>query len=82
MDLYKKQYYSPRIMVEILKKIITEQVSTTVVIRGDAIIAGSSHSFFASIGSTQPKDFERVIVSCRVRPTAIARKKTLQSVLL
>ena len=62
-------FYNPRIAVAILKNIKTEQASTIVVISGEAIIAGSSFSFFASIGIVHPKSFAIITVKINVKAT-------------
>ena len=61
--------------VAILKYIKMEQVSTRVVIRGAAMMAGSRPIFFASRGRQQPAIFARMMVAMRESPisTAILR---------
>ena len=54
--------------VAILKKIKTEQVSRIVESKGAAISAGSTLSFSASIGRTQPIHFARRTVPIRLKP--------------
>jgi hypothetical protein len=49
-------------MPAILKYISKEQASTIVVIKGEAITAGSNPIFLASIGRVQPTNLATVIV--------------------
>ncbi len=59
-------------MVAIVKKIRVEQVSTIVVIRGAAMIAGSRPSFLAPIGSIAAISFESTTVTIIARLTVNA----------
>ena len=54
------------------KYIMMEQVSTIVVIKGDAMIAGSRCSCFAKIGSMQPTILATTIVPISEAATTIA----------
>ena len=56
-----------------LKYINIEKVSTRVVIKGDAIIAGSSRICFASRGRTQPINLAAIIVAAREKAMTSAR---------
>ena len=50
-----------------------EHVSTSVVIKGDAMIAGSRRTFFASSGSTHPISLEMMTVPISESPITRAR---------
>ena len=52
----------------ILKYSSTEQASTIVVMMGDAMMAGSSLSFFAVMGRIQPSSFAMITAPIRLRP--------------
>ena len=65
-------FYTPKINTAKLKYTKTEQVSTIVVINGEAIIAGSNFNFLASIGKIQPKDLASIATIIRVSPTTTA----------
>ena len=56
-------------MLAILKYISKEQASTSVVINGLAITAGSNPSFFASIGREHPISFATITVITNVEHT-------------
>ena len=60
-----------------LKYINIEQVSTTVVISGDAISAGSSFNFFASSGKLQPSAFDSITVIISVKVITIVSSISL-----
>ena len=60
-----------------LKYMIIENVSTTVVITGDAITAGSNLSFFASIGNIAPTSLAMITVPIKDNETAIDKGKSL-----
>lgn len=57
-----KLYYNLNILIAMLKYTNTEHVSTSVVINGAAIIAGSTLHFLAIIGSIQPIHFDKITV--------------------
>lgn len=61
-----------KITIEILKKTNVVQVSTIVVISGAAIIAGSSFSFFAAIGSIHPISLDIITVEIIAKLTVTA----------
>ena len=50
----------------------SDSASTRVVIRGDAITAGSRPTFFAKMGSVAPKSFAQIMVSARESATTRA----------
>lgn len=54
-----------------------EQVSTSVVISGAAMIAGSKLIFFANSGRIQPMIFDKMTVQIRERPITTASFKSL-----
>jgi hypothetical protein len=61
--------------VATLKYISIEQVSTIVVISGDAIIAGSKCSFFASSGRIQPISFAKItVITSEIEMTTASEK--------
>ena len=61
--------------VATLKYISIEQVSTIVVISGDAIIAGSKCSFFASSGRMQPISFAKItVITSEIEMTTASEK--------
>ena len=65
-------FYICNINVDILKYTNTDNVSTIVVIKGAAIIAGSHFIFLASIGNIQPNNFAIITVQISVALTTIA----------
>lgn len=64
--------YILNIVVAMLKYTIMEQVSTNVVINGEAINAGSRPIFLANSGRVHPMIFERVTVTINDRAITIA----------
>ena len=56
---------------------MTEQVSTIVVMRGAAMIAGSKWNFLANNGNVQPINLEIMIVATRESDTTTARETSL-----
>ena len=59
-------FYIPKSKVAILKYINKLQASTIVVIKGDAITAGSNPILFANIGSVAPINLAIIIVKHKV----------------
>ena len=59
--MFFESNYILNIVVAMLKYTIMEQVSTNVVINGEAINAGSRPIFLANSGRVQPMIFERFV---------------------
>lgn len=70
--MFFESNYILNIVVAMLKYTIMEQVSTNVVINGEAINAGSRPIFLANSGRGQPMIFERVTVTINDRAITIA----------
>ena len=70
--MFFESNYILNIVVAVLKYTIMEQVSTNVVINGEAINAGSRPIFLANSGRVQPMIFERVTVTINDRAITIA----------
>ena len=70
--MFFESNYILNIVVAMLKYTIMEQVSTNVVINGEAINAGSRPIFLANSGRVQPMIFERVTVTINDRAITIA----------
>ena len=70
--MFFESNYILNIVVAMLKYTIMEQVSTNVVINGEAINAGSTPNFLANSGRVQPMIFERVTVTINDRAITIA----------
>ena len=70
--MFFESNYILNIVVAMLKYTIMEQVSTNVVINGEAINAGSRLIFLANSGRVQPMIFERVTVTINDRAITIA----------
>ena len=69
--MFFESNYILNIVVAMLKYTM-EQVSTNVVINGEAINAGSRPIFLANSGRVQPMIFERVTVTINDRAITIA----------
>lgn len=70
--MFFESNYILNIVVAMLKYTIMEQVSTNVVINGEAINAGSRPIFLANSGRVRPMIFERVTVTINDRAITIA----------